>query len=360
VVGGGIVSVGVAMLGVTHPHASARAEAFRRIAGTRIIGVCESDPVADSFCQHLGVPRRTQQDLLQDPDVDICLIHSSTSDATDYAIAALMAGKAVLSEKPCAANPAELLKLSDCVTRTGGIFQAGYNFRYSPVVDVLRRVVQDSVLGPITQVRVHGGCALREHLTPLLNQSKDIGGAFFIIGCHVVDILLSLFGEPIEVGATVAKFPALSDQRSREDAVSATLLYENMLASIDFCAQDPLGHVESYEFFLSGVGGVIYGNILPAEYRLFLSEETAGLPKGWSSWKETTYPIEWSGILTEYSPVIPIVSNLSFFEREAKAFIETVALKRPAFIGIEHALLVMKTIDACYRSSALFGRRVPI
>jgi predicted dehydrogenase len=355
---GGAVTLGIAMLGVTHPHASARAEAFSRLPEIRIIGVCEEDPVADAFCSYLKVPRLSLDKLLADPDVDICLIHSTTSEATAYTVAALRARKAVLSEKPCAPNPAAMQRIVDCVAETGGFFQAGYNFRYSPVVDFLHRIVREDLLGQLTQVRVRGGCALQEHLTPLLNQPEDIGGAFFVIGCHVVDILLSLLGPPKEVGATIAKFPNLSDAKSREDAVTAALLYDHMLASVDFASQDPLGHVESYEFFLNGLKGVACAKLLPAEYKVFLAEGGGAFSKGWSSWQETTYPIEWSGVTTDYSPIIPIVSNLSFFEREAKAFLSALREKRAATIDANHALIVMKTLDACYRSGAQGGTRL--
>ncbi|MDA8586259.1 Gfo/Idh/MocA family oxidoreductase [Rhodobacteraceae bacterium] len=354
------MSIGVALLGITHPHTSGRAEIFSRLPDVELIGAFDRDAVIEPFCEHMGLPTREPDDLINDPAVQIVLVHAQTEEMTEYCTAALKAGKSVLVEKPCGTGPEDIKKLIEAEKASSAVFQAGFNFRFSPIVDMMKKVVEGGIIGDITQVRAHGGCALGEHKTPMLNREQDIGGAFFVIGCHVVDILLHVLGAPKEVAATVAKFPKISDHTSREDSVAACLVYENCLASIDFAAQDPLENVESWDFFFNGTEGVLYGNLLPGRYKLFLKRPFGGYPAGWSTWLGTQFPVPWSGEPTEFSPDIPAVANQDFFDREAAQFMAAFRGETPSPISASHAHLVARTIDTCYRSSDDGGCRTPL
>ena len=352
------MTIGVAFLGTSHPHTSGRGDVFRRLPGVSLKGAYDRNPNVQSFAAYLGMAVRDQADLLADPDVHIILVHSETEDMVDYCIAALETGKAVLVEKPCGTGPADIKRLADAVRRTGGLLQAGFNFRHSPIVDLMKEIVVAGVIGEVTQVRAHGGCALGEHKTPMLNRPRDIGGAFFVIGCHIVDILLHVLGPPSEISATVSKFPKVSDHTSREDAIAACFVYENCLASIDYTAQDPLENVESWDFFFNGIDGVVYANLLPGRYRLFLRRPFGRFSSGWSCWQDTQFPVPWSGQATDFSPDIPAVANREFFSREADQFMSAFTTGRPVSVGSEHAYLVADTIETCYQSSIEGGRRL--
>jgi predicted dehydrogenase len=201
------MTIGVALLGITHPHTSGRAEVFAELPDVKLLAVYDKDPVVEPLSRYTGLPIRSPSDILSDRAVDIILVHSQTEEMVDYCVAALDAGKSVLVEKPCGTGPEDLNRLVEAQERSASVLQAGFNFRFSPVVEAMKEIVDGGVLGEITQVRAHGGCALGEHKTPMLNRPRDIGGAFFVIGCHIVDILLHLFGAPDQISATVAKFP---------------------------------------------------------------------------------------------------------------------------------------------------------
>lgn len=352
------MTIGVALLGITHPHTSGRAEVFAELPDVKLLAVYDKDPVVEPLSRYTGLPIRSPSDILSDRAVDIILVHSQTEEMVDYCVAALDAGKSVLVEKPCGTGPEDLNRLVEAQERSASVLQAGFNFRFSPVVEAMKEIVDGGVLGEITQVRAHGGCALGEHKTPMLNRPRDIGGAFFVIGCHIVDILLHLFGAPDQISATVAKFPKVSDATSREDSVAACLVYENKLVSVDYTAQDPLGNVESWDFFFNGIDGVLFANLLPGRFKLFLKQPRGRFAAGWSSWLESQFPTPWSGQPTAFSPDIPAVANRDFFRREAAQFMDAFHGKRKVPIDAAHARLVAATIHACYRSSRQNGVRL--
>ncbi len=110
----------------------------------------------------------------------------------------------------------------------------GYSYRFSQAVRITEEVLETGILGHIHQVRAHGGCSLSEAATSHLNQPDDIGGAFFVIGCHLVDLLIHHLGMPASVNAKIPKFAGLFGPGSREDAGIALFEYSNKIVSFDF------------------------------------------------------------------------------------------------------------------------------
>ncbi len=92
--------LGVACLGITHPHTSGRVKAFQRIPGVAFLGAYDDSPLLEPFADALGLQARSKDDILSDPDVHIVLVHPKSYLMADWAIEALEAGKAVLCEKP--------------------------------------------------------------------------------------------------------------------------------------------------------------------------------------------------------------------------------------------------------------------
>jgi len=347
---------GIACLGVTHPHASGRLRVMMARDDVRVVGAADDHAVIEPFVEHFGIPHRSKDDLLADPNVDGVLLHGKSDENPLWAIEALRAGKAVLLEKPGGRNLAELDALVTVVEETQGICQVGYCFRFSPTVALTQRIIDEGVLGQILQVRVHGACSLDEARTSHLNQPEDMGGALFVIGCHVVDLMLYHFGIPRVVNARVPKFGGVFGDTSREDAAVAVFQYDHHLISLDFMSWDPLPWVESWEVALYGTDGVLFACPLPAHYRLFLKEARGGFPAGWTTWNETNFSTPWAAKTTDYSPELAEIAHTTFFEREAAAFLDAVRGRAPVPISAQHARDILRVIAACYASSRQAGR----
>jgi predicted dehydrogenase len=352
--------LGVGLLGITHPHTSGRLKALLRHPEVVVRGAADDDPVVDAFVDHFAIPRRSVDDILEDPEIGAVLIHSKSNAMQTLAAAALRAGKAVLVEKPGGRTVADLELLSDVARETGGLCQVGYNFRFSRAVERTDAILADRLLGDVVQVRAHGACSLNEAATSHLNQPGDMGGALWVIGCHIVDLLVHHFGVPRTVNARVSKFEGLREPAFREDAASATLNYDDKLITFDFMSWDPLPWQETWELQIYGTDGVLSSGVLPARTRLYLGEERAGLPAGWTSWRETSFPVPWAATPTPYTPELAEIANSELFGREAGAFLAAARGDAPVTVGVDHALAVARVIDACYESSAAGGVRVEL
>jgi predicted dehydrogenase len=349
---------GVALLGVSHPHTSARLAVFRSLQHVRIVGAADADAsLLAIFCNELAVPESNQDALLGDPDVHAVLIHAKSNDMVSLAIAALEAGKAVLVEKPGGAGPDDLQELASVVGRTGGVLQVGYNFHFAQSTRFADDVLARGLIGVVTLVRAHGGSCGDEHLSDHLNQPADIGGGLWVIGCHVVDLLVHHFGLPDAVSAHVAKFSSLSDAASREDVAAVSLLYPASVASVDFTCYDPMEWFESMTLEIWGTKGFLRIGPLPDRWQLYLDKERGGFSKGWTRWADSSFPRKWQGEPALFT-VLPQIDNDVFFKREADAFIAAAHGDRPTEVSAEHALAVARLIDACYRSSAQHGTEV--
>jgi predicted dehydrogenase len=352
--------LGVGLLGVTHPHTSGRLQVLLDEPGVSLLGVADDHPVVEPFVAQFGIPRRSTREILDDEAVRAVLIHSKSDEMHTLAAAALRAGKAVLVEKPAGRTVADLQVLADAVADTGGICQVGYNFRFSRAVDRTDGILADGLLGDVVQVRAHGACSLDEAATSHLNQPGDMGGALWVIGCHMIDLLLHHFGLPQSVNARVPKFDGLKHPSFGEDAAGATLNYADKLVTFDFMSWDALPWQETWELSIYGTEGVLHAGVLPAKTRLFLRTEHASLPAGWTTWRQTSFPVPWAATPTAYTPELAEIANSELFTREVGAFLAAVRGQAPVPIDAAHALGIARVIDACYASSGADGAAVTL
>jgi predicted dehydrogenase len=117
---------GAALLGVTHPHTSGRTRALIE-RSIPILGAWDDDPAIKPFTKKFGMPNRSLEAILGDPDVGIILIHSKSQSMVSLASAALRAGKAVLVEKPGGKSLEDLEALVQVLDETNSVCQVGYS-----------------------------------------------------------------------------------------------------------------------------------------------------------------------------------------------------------------------------------------
>ena len=343
-------TVGVACLGITHPHTSGRVRAVQRLANARMLGAADDSALLGAFCEALGLQARSKREILDDPDVHVVYVHSKSYAMADLTIEALEAGKAVLCEKPAGRNAADVRRIVDAVERTGGQVQVGYCWRFSPAVDKMQEVLQ---------VRAHGGCSHHEADTNHMKQPGDIGGAMFVISCHLFDRVIHHFGMPRSVNARITKFPGAMGPTSREDAAGAVLNYDDKIVVVDFFSWDPLPWLETWDITAYGTDGVMQSRPSPSSYRLWDNGQH-GHPEGWTEWSETSFPINWASKKTVYSPELAEIGNPVFFDREVAAFMTSVRTGAPIVIPARHALNISTLIEALFASSQIAGAEVSL
>lgn len=131
------------------------------------------------------------RELLKDGSIDVVHVCTPNDSHAAITIAALEAGKHVMCEKPIAKTAADARRMVETAKRTGKKLTVGYNNRYRPDSQHLKKVTEDGSLGEIYFAKAH---AIRRRAVPtwgvFLDEEKQGGGPLIDIGTHALDLTL--------------------------------------------------------------------------------------------------------------------------------------------------------------------------
>lgn len=352
----------VGLLGITHPHASARVRALRRIDGVEVIAAADDDSRLKYFTDKYDMEPREIDGILQDERINAIMVHSKSKDMVAHARRALDAGKSVVVEKPGGGTVDDLLELAEAEANAapGLIVQVGFNVRLAQSITQAKSLIEAGVIGEVVTVSARGAALVGEHLTQHLNQPADMGGALWIIGCHMIDSLVHMFGAPESVNARVHKSPTFSDDRSREDSASALLNYSDMSITFSFDGHDHLEWFESSRICVYGTGGMIEVGILPQRLRVYVDQDRAGWQAGWTDWTESYFTPPFARTELNKFSELPELENISNFHPEMRGWIDSIRTGAPVVAPVADALTVARIVDACYRSEADRGASIEV
>ena len=104
---------------------------------------------AEAFAAAHGVERvlDSYADLVGDPWVDVVYNPLANGLHGPWNLAALAAGKHVLTEKPSASNAAEAAEVRDVAAGSGAVFMEGFHYLFHPVTRRLHELLDSGELG---------------------------------------------------------------------------------------------------------------------------------------------------------------------------------------------------------------------
>lgn len=142
--------IGAGFMGKVH------SEAIRRLGNVDLVAVVAANQSeAKNFAESLGVPKYSGNvdDILNDAEIEA--VHVCTPNVHHYPVskAALLAGKAVLCEKPLTMSVAEAEEMVQLAEKTGLPNCVNHNLRYYPVVQHMRRFIESGELGEVLVVQ---------------------------------------------------------------------------------------------------------------------------------------------------------------------------------------------------------------
>ncbi len=192
------IRIGVIGCGV---FGSRHAQAIASLGDTaRLVAVADpqSDAAARLAAEFPEVRAFTDyRDLL--PEVDAVIVAAPHSAHVPIGRDALRAGRHVLMEKPLALTESDALELVSIADQHGVLLMCGYTLRFNPLVEALQSVVTSGRYGEAfhasvrTEQRgVQGGPRGWRG-----NPAERGGGILFSHGCHYVDLLLAVLGDPL-------------------------------------------------------------------------------------------------------------------------------------------------------------------
>lgn len=193
--------VRVIQLGTTHPHASG---IFKCIKGLpeifEVAGVCESDSeYKNNLNSELYKDTKVWRldEILQSENIDGVIVETKESTSTKYAQMLADAGFNIHMDKPGGASFCEYERLVNTAKRKGLVFHTGYMYRFNPAVRKTIELVKSGELGDIYSIDAQMCIRLSENEVKGLKRFK--GGMMEFLGCHMLDIALSVAGIPKEV-----------------------------------------------------------------------------------------------------------------------------------------------------------------
>ena len=168
-------------------------------------------------------------DIVRDPSIDVVTVAVPDQQHRQISCDLLRAGKHVLCEKPLALTRADVTEIIRTADASRGKFMVGQICRFTPAFEQAKAIIDAGTLGEVYFAESEYA---HDYMSIVDNWRADplrhgvIGG-----GCHAVDLLRWLVGDPQEVFAYGAH--KLLPTVSYDDATVAVLKFrENVIGKV--------------------------------------------------------------------------------------------------------------------------------
>jgi 1,5-anhydro-D-fructose reductase (1,5-anhydro-D-mannitol-forming) len=224
------------------------APSFNKIENSRLVAVANRTfEKAEDYAARHNVPtvHRNPHDVIRNPEVDIVYIATPPGSHMDYALETIEEGKPLYIEKPMARTWEECNIINEAAEKKGLPVYVAYYRRSLDYFKKVRSIIQEGDLGKILHINLQQYFAARHEDYESQNLPwrvipEDAGGGYFHdMGCHALDILFYIFGDPMEVTGMVSNMGGLYEP---EDTISANLILPGRLlvsASWSFVTPEP-------------------------------------------------------------------------------------------------------------------------
>jgi predicted dehydrogenase len=171
------------------------------------------------------------REALDESSTDVAFITTRHDTHARYAIDALKNGLDVFVEKPLALNMSELRAVQEAYVeakkkKPGLVLAVGFNRRFAPDVQRVRRLVRDIRSPKFVSIRVMAGSLPDDHW--VLNPGVG-GGRFLAEGVHFVDLARYL------IGCRISKWSRVGAKSGEDGSLVVALTFEDgSVASIEY------------------------------------------------------------------------------------------------------------------------------
>jgi predicted dehydrogenase len=350
-----------ALLGVEHPHSLAHLRTLQALpeVGEILLWDESASALAAAVAKQgakVSATFTNLDQLLAHPDLFFVIAALRNDLGPDLFIRTLDAGKHLMAEKPIGRTAADTERVIAAAQRTGAQLGVCYQNRTLPAVQLMRQLVGDGLLGPLTSVEMRmitTRVAARNPQHWLFNNARSGGGILSWLGCHYIDMMRFVTGDEIvSVSAEVAtrsgeaidvEDVAVLALRFRSGAVG-TLHAGYMMALSGGGYHNKAGY-DTYGGFNGQLGRITWSS--PSS-PIKLAVES--IHPAWASAPQRTFDLP----LAE-SPAYGGVSGEQFIRN----FILAAQGQAQPWTTGRDALQVARIVDAAYESSRS-GRRVEI
>ncbi|MFW2334750.1 Gfo/Idh/MocA family protein [Ilumatobacter sp.] len=244
--------------------------------------------------------------VIEHPDVDVVYVTAPNMMHEELAIAAAEAGKAVFCEKPVGGKPDQTVRVDAAARRAGVITGVGYNYRWAPLVQHARHLIESGRLGEITNYRGRFFSMYGADPMGLLSWRFSIDEAGYGVSSdilsHAVDLAAMLVGPVTSVSGTMETFirerpmPKAGGTHydrgspddptgpvTNEDYAAAMVRFENGARGTFESSRAIIGPESQMAFDVYGTEGALRWNLETMnELDVFIVDESGTAPRGYT------------------------------------------------------------------------------
>jgi predicted dehydrogenase len=226
------------MIGTGNVTEKKSAPSFNKIEHSRLVAVGNRTPEkARDYAARHGIPmvHEDPREVIHNPEVDVVYIATPPGSHLEYALEVLKAGKPVYIEKPMARTAKECRIINEAGEKAGLPVFVAYYRRGLEYFRKVKAIIDEGSLGKILHINLQQFYPARDEdyrrdSLPWRVIPEDAGGGYFHdLGCHALDILFFIFGDPLEVTGKICNVGGLYEP---EDSLSASLILpDNLMLS---------------------------------------------------------------------------------------------------------------------------------
>jgi predicted dehydrogenase len=283
------MQVAFAQYGISHGHASGKAQVLTASPDVNFRGVYEPDPEArrtrgsgEAYCGLHWF--ESKEEMLGDESISAIAVEGKVSENLEVAREAIEHGKHVWLDKPAGTDWDAFQELVGMAREKGLLIQLGYMFRYHAGFRFILEWAREGRLGQVFSVRGRMSTFQNEAGREYLSVYE--GGTLFELLPHLIDFLVTLLGRPDRITSFLRN--DLGTVPAYRDNTAAVFEYPRAMAILESSALEvsafPSRRMEVY-----GTRGAVIMEPLEPDpiLRLCLDEDRDGYAKGWQ-----TVPIE--------------------------------------------------------------------
>lgn len=237
----------VIQIGIGHAHATStfnsilKQEDLFDVVGFAVPPMEEieySDRIKE-YRDDRGIPFYSVEEALDIPGLDGAVIETEEKNLTKYALMAAERGLHIHMDKPGGMELSEFEQLVQTLKGQNLTFSLGYMYRFNPKIMEAMEKIKNGEIGEVYCVEAHMDCEYDKGLRQWLSQFPS--GMMFFLGCHLVDLIYRLQGEPEEV--IPMNCSTHFGDVTAEDFGMALFRYPNGVSFAKTCANEIGGYV---------------------------------------------------------------------------------------------------------------------
>jgi scyllo-inositol 2-dehydrogenase (NADP+) len=289
---------------------------------------------------------RTMEELLEDKEIQLCVIATPNDSHFELARKCLLAGRDVVVDKPFAPTLAESQELVRLAAERGRLITVYQDRRRDGDFFTVKKLVESGKLGKIVEYECRYD---RFRLEPKANAWREradqpAAGVLFDLGPHVIDQALVLFGEPRTITASAF---CQRETSQVDDSFDVCLEYPELRAMgrARIIAFAPGPH-----FLIHGTKGsfVKYG-MDPQEARLRGERVPQGTDWG-ADWGEEPESL-WGTLSVVGEPSVKLETERGDYRGFYANVRDAIERKAPLEVTPEQALRTMRGVLLAHKSS---------